>query len=466
MKRKATVRALAGLAGAAIVALSPLAPSARAGSTPGVLTYSIREARAYAFKVSLSKQELQLIPACDPSTDPYGCDTSKYNHTPNCPASIALGRTKPGPEPEPESGSIVASGDASSVIGDAPPNQSSPVRFNRLLSLGSLSSLGGFGSAGGFASDEYVDLSGRNTPEAHTQSEAFSNLPDYEERCYPETNGSIDTTSYEHLLSRSTETPSTYHLSECFGSRCTFGAGVTVEHALELVDLRQTGDVVTARVQSALQGVRIAQTGLDVDAVVSYAEVRSDGTTRGFSWSVATSVAGAKRAGASIAIPAGHLVTLAGVALGIAQPYVAPSHDGHEATLVVPGLQIGSDPQAVLLGGAEIYGTFDRVPQVPFVPINVARPFAVPPLPRAIVPPPPPVPPVARVPTVTAAAPRFAIRTEQSGMWGIITLLAAAAAAVALLLLRWSQRWSWGVALARRQPFKGVDWLYRAFVKT
>ena len=459
-------RALAGIAGAGIVALSPLAPAARAGSGTTVLTYSIREARAYAFKVSLSKQELQLIPPCDPQTDPYGCDTSTYNHTLNCPPEIALGRTKPGPEPDPESSLILVSGDAAGTTGVGPPNQSSPVRLNRLESLGSLSSIGGFDSAEGFASDEYVDLSGRNTPEAHTQSEAFSNLPDYEERCYPETNGSIDQTSYEHFLSRSTETPGTYHLSECFGSACTLGHGVTVEHALELVDLHQSGDVVTARARSVLQGVRIAQAGLDIDALVSYAEVRSDGTTHGYTWSVATSVAGAKIAGVSVAIPAGRFVTLGGVAMGIAQPYVAPSHDGHETTMVVPGLQIGSDPQALLLGGTEIYATFDRVAPAPFVPITLPHPFTVPPVLPRIVPPPPVTQTIAPPPPVTAAAPRFAIRTEQSGAWGIVALLAAGAAGLAVLVLRWSQRWAWGAALARRQPLRGVDWLYRAFVKT
>ena len=82
------MRALAALA--AGFTLCAGLPAANA-STPLVLTYSLREARAYAFKVSLSKQELQLIPPCKPASDPYGCDTSKYEHAPNCPANIALG---------------------------------------------------------------------------------------------------------------------------------------------------------------------------------------------------------------------------------------------------------------------------------------------------------------------------------------------------------------------------------------
>src|SRR5207248_3433619 len=114
LSMKRPVRAVAAVA-AAFVLCAGL-PAARA-STPLILTYSIREARAYAFKVSLSKQELQLIPPCDPKTDPYGCDTSKYVHTPNCPATIALGRTKPGPLPAPASNSIVVSGGATKGLG-------------------------------------------------------------------------------------------------------------------------------------------------------------------------------------------------------------------------------------------------------------------------------------------------------------------------------------------------------------
>jgi hypothetical protein len=38
--------------------------------------------------------------------------------------------------------------------------------------------------------------------------------------------------------------------------------------------------------------------------------------------------------------------------------------------------------------------------------------------------------------------------------------------AFVLVLARWSRRWPWGRRLCRAQPFKGIDWLYRAFVKT
>src|SRR5438067_6354887 len=117
-----TSRAIAAV-GATFLLCSGM-PLAGASPRPLVLTYSIREARAYAFKVSLSKQELQLVPPCDPSKDPYGCDTSQYAHAPNCPANLALGRTKPGPEPAPPGNAVLVTGGASNHVGDEP-NQSS-----------------------------------------------------------------------------------------------------------------------------------------------------------------------------------------------------------------------------------------------------------------------------------------------------------------------------------------------------
>jgi hypothetical protein len=53
-----------------------------------------------------------------------------------------------------------------------------------------------------------------------------------------------------------------------------------------------------------------------------------------------------------------------------------------------------------------------------------------------------------------------------TGQVAIAAILAAGMAALLLLLVRWSRRWGWGRRLCRAQPLKGVDWLYRAFVKT
>ena len=35
-----------------------------------------------------------------------------------------------------------------------------------------------------------------------------------------------------------------------------------------------------------------------------------------------------------------------------------------------------------------------------------------------------------------------------------------------LLMSRWLQRYAWGRRMTRMQPFRFIDWIYRAFVKT
>lgn len=437
-------------------------PPTNASPSPLVLSYSIREARAYAFKVSLSKQELQLIPPCDPSTDPYKCDTSQYEHKPNCPPQIALGPSKPGPVPEPASQSIVMSGGATDHLGTEP-NQSSPVRLNRLLSLGRLGHSGAFPSAGGFASDQYVDLNGRRTPAAHTQSEAFSNLPDYEERCNPVPTSA--SSSYEHFLSRSGDGPATYHLSECFGSQCTFGAGLSVEHALTLVDMYEKGGVVTATVQSELQGLELVPGVLGADLLSTYISVRSDGTPSGLKWSVATTLAGLKIAGQKVALPIGATIPVgSGLTVGIVPPFVQPTEGGHVLSIMAPGLSIMSDQQSIFLGGAELYGSFSREPPASFNPLLPGI-VQLPPAPAIVLPSiAPPPQPITQQPL--PATPTFAIKMYDTGQAAIVAILAAGIAALLLVFARWSRRWAWGRRLSRAQPLKGIDWLYRAFVKT
>ncbi|HJT37349.1 MAG TPA: hypothetical protein VJ818_02895, partial [Actinomycetota bacterium] len=404
----------------------------------------------------------QLIPPCDPSTDPYGCDTSKYDHTPNCPPSIALGRTKPGPLPAPASTSIVVSGGSSKHLGTTP-NQSSPVRLNRLLAIGRLGDSGEFPSAGGLSSDEYVDLDGRQTPAAHTQSEAFSNLPDYEERCYPTP---VSTSSYEHFLSRSGDGPATYDLAECFGKACTLGAGISVEHALQVVDLREEGGRVVGSVQSELQGLNLIPGVASIDLLESYISVRSDGTGNGLAWSVATTVAGLTVAGQKVALPLGETIPIRGVTIGIAPPYVFPSNGGHELAVIAPGLAVMSDAQSVFLGGAELSGTFDREPPALFTPfkppvVSPAQSIPIVAPPQAISLPSTSVP-VSR----PVAAPQFAIRMYDTGEVAIVLILAAGGLMLLLILMRWSRRWSWGRRVCAAPPLKGIDWVYRAFVKT
>src|SRR5439155_6820907 len=306
----------------------------------------------------------------------------------------------------------------------AEPNHASPVRFNRLLVLGRLGDSGSSPSAGGFSSDEYVDLNGRQTPTAHTQSEAFSNLPDYEERCYPTP---VNTSSCEHFLSRSGDGPATYHMAECFGSACTFGAGVSVEHALEIVDLREKDGRVVGSVQSELQGLALAP-GVAVDVLSSYISIHSDGTGKGLVWSVATTVAGLTVAGQKVALPLGVTIPVNGTTIGIAPPYVHPSDGGHELAVMAPGLAVMSDAQSIFLGGAELYGTFDREPAASFIPFipTLPPPQALP----SILPLTPQLPPMVAPGAQPVAAPQFAINMYDTGQVAIAVILAARFAAM------------------------------------
>jgi hypothetical protein len=348
------------------------------------------------------------------------------------------------------------------VVGQAP-EQSSPIRLNRLLSIGRLSRSGAYVGAGGLASDQYVDLSGRRTPAAHTQSEASSNLADYEERCYPI--GDFNPNSYEHFLSRSGTSPRTYDLSECVGSQCTFGAGVQVERAISVVDVREEGDAVIARARSTLLGLELIPGTLRIDALTSYLTVRSDGTSKGLRWSVATTLSGITLAGQKIALPLNQALPLGDTTIALAQPYVKPAENGHVLRIMAPGLGIENANESIFLAGTELSATFDRapvggliVPPVPVLPPVSSPPTFIPG--QDINGTPGTVPPTAQVPA------QYAIQIYDTGGGTLATIFAAGIMGLFVLFGRWSQRWAWGRALHRMQPFKGIDWVYRAFVKT
>ncbi len=67
---------------------------------------------------------------------------------------------------------------------------------------------------------------------------------------------------------------------------------------------------------------------------------------------------------------------------------------------------------------------------------------------------------------LASAAPRLESRLRGGRLLRGLALLALALLAVLLLLVRWIGRFSWGRRLYRVQPFRALDWLYRAFVKT
>ncbi|MEA2447846.1 MAG: hypothetical protein QOK47_1483, partial [Actinomycetota bacterium] len=231
-----------------------------AGAKGDVLIYSIKEARAYAYKASLSKEVIEAASrACNPDTDPYECDESKYNQKPNCPETVEIGPEGKVPEPEPPENEAIKGGSGDTSGGEEQPPQSTPVRINKFLTLAKLGDLGaGVVEAGGLASELYVDLSGRSEPEAHTESEAFShNRAAWEERCRASDSEEPSEDNYEHFLSRSDERPGTYHLAECFNRACEFGGGATAEHARTIVEMWQADGMAHGRLRASIDGLTL-----------------------------------------------------------------------------------------------------------------------------------------------------------------------------------------------------------------
>ena len=164
-------------------------------------------------------------------------------------------------------------------------------------------------------------------------------------------------------------------------------------------------------------------------------------------------------------LPAGASIPIQGVTIGIVPSFVLPSDGGHAISIVAPGLAVMSDQQSVFFGGAELYGTFDREPPASF---NPFPPSIVPPqvIPSIAPPPVVPIPPTTVPVSQTGPAPEFAIRMYDTGQAAVVAILAAGAAMLLLIFVRWSRRWAWGRRVGAVQPLKGLDWLYRAFVKT
>lgn len=465
---------------AAVVAQALLASVSFAAEQQ--LTYSVKEARAYAVKGSLSKEVIEAAPKCKPEEDKeYAC--TDHNHKPNCPKKVEIGEKGKAPMPAPPKGVEPHSGRAGEGIGEAPPPQSSPVRLNRLLSLSKIGHLFDVKEAGGLASSIYTDNSGRSEPEAHTVSEGFSSsVRDWEERCYWH-DGSEDTGSYEHFLSRSGKGPDTYHLAECVGRQCQFSLGINAEHARQIIYMRETKGRVIGAIGSVVEGLSFGGGNLTVDSVTTYLRFESDGTEPGLKWAVASRASDAKLGGNPIPMPPGETIRGPGFSVGMSEPFVEAAPDGTSLTMVAPGLHFGSDQQAALLGGAEVYMSASRQANVGFEAdiddpgggsvFNEDGSFdsglgsggisgGTSDFDGAI--------------DGAAGDDGGALAAEETGELLIFekaTGIGAVAMIVAvggfcwfLLLSRWLQRYTWGTKLTRFQPFKFFDWMYRAFVKS
>jgi len=445
--------------------------------------YSVKEARAYAVKGSLSKEVIEAAPKCKPDEDKqYAC--TDHNHKPNCPKKVEIGEKGKAPGPAPPKGVEPDTGRAGEGLGDGPPPQSSPVRVNRLLSLAKQSHLLNVKEAGGLASSIYTDNSGRSEPEAHTVSEGFNEtVRDWEERCYWH-DGSPSEESYEHFMSRSGKGPDTYHLSECVGRQCQFALGINAERARQIVHMVETKGKVVGSIESMVEGLRFGEDAFTVDSVTSYIRFESDGTEVGLRWAVASRASDAELGGNPIPLPPGDTVQGPGFSVGVSEPYVDAADDGSTLTVIAPGLHIGSEQQSALLGGAELYMSAGKNALIEF-----------------------------EVPEETDTDPASVFNDDGSfnsgvGSGGIsggtggfdggvgngtesgeetlaaeeagevlifekATGIGAVALIVALggfcwflLLSRWLQRYSWGQKLTRMQPFRFFDWMYRAFVKS
>jgi hypothetical protein len=470
-----------------VVSAAALFANGAAAAPKERLAYSIKEARAYAVKASLSKEVIELINTlrpCDPEEDPYQCDESKYNHKENCPKGLQVGRRGKAPSPRRPKGVEPTAGGSGDRSGpDAGPHAGSPVRLNRFLSLGSLSRGPGLVEAAGLASSIYVDLSGRSEPEGHTESAAASTKPTYEERCFPENeDGEVDESNHEHYLSRSFEQPSTYHLAECIGRQCNFGAGFGAEYARSIVHLFEKNGRLVGELRAEVEGLDYGEDAFKVDSLITFATFRADGTPSGLEWQVATTATGASLGGEPVTLPPGEMVSGDGFSVGVARPYVDTTKDGTELTIVAPGLQFGAEDQASYFGGAEVYAGFGSEAEFEFAGdfddtesgtlgdvspggggdtdlggngIDVGSLGGG-------------KPALGEGPAPVAAGEPTSIRIFEvpTGLGVVPGLLAAGGLLWFLVLSRWLQRYSWGRRLHRMQPFKSVDWIYRAFIRT
>lgn len=456
------------------------------------LQFSIKEARAYSYKVSLSKEVIEAAPKCDPEEDPYECDEGRYNHKPNCPTGIEIGRRGKGPRPKPPAEVTPVQGGAGDETGDNEPPQSSPVRLNEIVAIATLSHLGGtVKEAAGLASEQYIDLSGRGEPESHTESEAFSpNKAAWEERCWPKQESAEEANDYVHTMSRSFESIDTHHIAECFRRGCAFQAptpgtfGASAERGRSTVSLGEEGTHVKGTISALVEDLNYGNGGLTIESIETHLTFSSDGTPQRLKWSVTSTASGARLGGQPITLPPGQVVSGPGFSVGVAAPFVEATSDGSQLRMVAPGVMVAHEQQAAFFGGAEVYGSFgadadfefDASPEIDLggdvssettgfdggVALGAPKvSVGGPGLSGGVA-----------IGTQTEEEPVAAGETEEilvyeqaTGRGSVAAILGAGLFGWFLLWGRWLQRYSWGRRLVLLQPFRFFDWIYRAFVK-
>ena len=492
----------------AIVASVGWAGSAQASSGPQ-MAFQIADARAYVYKFSVPQPVVQVAPKCtnNPKQDKYHCQG--YNHHPNCPKKPAIGPSGQPPNPQPPANVDGASGGAGEGAGHDPNGtgvpQSSAVRVNRLLSDGSLGREGSILTSNGLASLQYTELgtppweSSSSDPDAsHTETDAFTNQDNYEERCFPTGKDAKPNGDYAHMFSHSYPKPETSHFAECFQSQCQApnGAGSpTANHGESEVHLWQNGGVVDGVMSAHLEHVTFfgGQLPLEISDLQTYVTFESDGTPSGLHWNVVTSAQGVTLGGQPLNMPEGQSIELGAgdqaASVGMAGPYVDAPKDGGSLTIVAPGFFVATSQQTLFAAGAELTANFAQSSGIPsFAPISSSSGGAA----QAFLPPSTGTTSTGGgtssiLPSSTGGGggilsggggggsvgstsapptqPQFALISKKDPPWAPVTIFALGLLGVLVVLLRWFQQFEWGRRMYEVQPVRSFQWLYRAFVK-
>jgi hypothetical protein len=263
--------------------------------------------------------------------------------------------------------------------------------------------------------------------------------------------------------------------------------GASAEHARSIVDLSEGKDSVDAILSANVDELSYGSGAFTVDSVETFIVVTSDGTPAGLEWSVTSTASGASMGGQKLTLPPGEVVSGPGFSVGMAAPYVAATKDGTQLRIVAPGLMIASEQQAAFFGGAEIYAGFGEGLDFEFIPRTMDDPdndtfgdatsnFAsgggigggsstlgagsfgggvgLGPSDTS------------SDPVAAAPATELLVYEQATGRGAVAGIVLLGLLGWFLLMGRWLQRFTWGRALYRVQPFRTIDWLYRAFVKT
>ena len=354
-----------------IFALAAAMPAGAAEKT--VLTYSIKEARAFLWEIHYPQSTFisEKYAPCDVEADTYECDRTRYNQKPgSCPADVALGRTEEAPEtPTPDEAADGFTDDA----GTGEPAdwlKGNPVAVVHGVASGRLSSTP---ESGGFSSMYYVDNSGRRETEAHAESDAYvGNRNDYEERCAV-VDAFSETSMYPgpfraHMLSRSNQGPSTYSMAAfttcdlpepgdtsdqtvCHleapdaGLKAAPGAS---KQSVAISKLWEEGGRVHGVLTSTVRGATLAGGDITVDAVRSVISFSSDGTKKGLVAAGKTTAVGVNIMGTRIGdLEAGQVFPLETIGehsfLGVIRPFVQTTEDGSRVAIRAPGLFLAAN---------------------------------------------------------------------------------------------------------------------------